>query len=153
MKKALKIVVVLIAVPLVLIQFVRPDLSNAPVNLTETLEASAEVPDGVKGVLARSCANCHTNTTQYPWYSNVAPISWLMANDIRDGRAKLNFSVWNTYSNKRKATKLEDICEQVKEGAMPLPSYLWMHGDAALSEAERNLLCDWANAERAKIPQ
>lgn len=153
MKKALKIAVVVIVVLFVLIQFVRPDRSNPAVNPAETLEASVEVPADVKMVLSRSCADCHSNNTSYPWYSNISPFSWLLANHINEGRQKVNFSVWNTYSDKKKSKKLEDICEQVTEGAMPLPSYLWLHRSAALSDAERNLVCDWTNAERAKLPQ
>ena len=95
--------------------------------------------------------DCHTNTTTYPWYSQIAPASWFLANHIRDGRKELNLSVWNTYSDKKKSKKLEEVCEQVEQGDMPLPSYLWIHRDAALKEGEARILCDWANAERAKI--
>jgi hypothetical protein len=70
---------------------------------------------------------------------------------IDDGRRHLNFSVWNTYDAKKKAKRLEEICEEVEAKFMPLPSYLWIHGDAAVSESEAKALCDWAKAERAKI--
>jgi hypothetical protein len=152
-KKIVKIAVVVVVVLFVLIQFVRPDRNNPPVNPAETLEASVQVPENVKTVLARSCADCHSNETHYPWYSNISPVSWFLANHIDDGRRELNISIWNTYSEKKKAKKLEEVCEQVMENEMPLPSYLWIHRDAGLSEAERGLLCDWANAEKAKIPQ
>jgi hypothetical protein len=153
MKKALKIVVVVVVVLLVLIQFVRPDRTNPPIDPAEALEASMQVPADVRMVLNRSCADCHSNATTYPWYSNISPVSWFLANHINEGRRELNFSVWNTYADRKKAKKLEEICDQVRAGEMPLPSYLWIHRDAELSDSDRPLLCDWANAERAKIPQ
>ncbi|HSU25318.1 MAG TPA: heme-binding domain-containing protein [Pyrinomonadaceae bacterium] len=152
-KKIVKVAAVVIVVLFVLIQFVRPDRNNPPINPAETLEASVQVPENVKTVLARSCADCHSNETYYPWYSNISPVSWFLANHIEDGRRELNMSVWSTYSDKKKAKKLEEVCEQVMENEMPLPSYLWIHRDAGLSDPERGLLCDWANAERTKIPQ
>lgn len=71
---------------------------------------------------------------------------------MKDGRRELNMSEWGTYTDRKKRRKLQEICEQVNKKEMPLPSYLWIHHDSALSDADRNLLCDWANAERAKIP-
>jgi hypothetical protein len=152
-KKIVKIVAIALVLLFLLIQFVRPDRNNPPVNPADTLAATVAVPDNVKAVLARSCADCHSNETTYPWYSNVAPFSWLLADHIRDGRRELNISEWGTYPVRKKTKKLEEICEQVKEGEMPLPSYLWIHRDAALTDADRGLLCDWANAERAKMEQ
>ena len=152
-KKIIKIVALAVVLLFVLIQFVRPDRNNPPVNPNDTLEASMQVPDNVKAVLARSCADCHSNDTYYPWYSNISPVSWFLANHIKDGRKELNFSEWNTYNARKKAKKLEEVCEQVDMGDMPLPSYLWIHRDASLSDEDRKVLCDWANSERAKAPQ
>ena len=144
MKKALKIIAIVIVVAFVVIQFIRPDFTNPPVNQAETLQ----VPENnVSAILKRSCNDCHSNETVYPWYSKIQPGAWFMAGHIEEGRRELNFSVWNTYEKSRKERKLEKICDQIKSKEMPLPSYLWIHWDAKLSDADIKTLCDWANAE------
>lgn len=152
MKKALKIAAVVVALAFVVAQFFRPDRANPPVVQAETIQASMIVPADVQAVLTRSCADCHSNNTTYPWYSNVAPFSWFLADHIEHGRREINLSVWNTYSASRKEKKLTEICEQVESGEMPLPSYLWIHRDAALSDSEKKLLCDWSKASSEISP-
>ena len=151
MKKILKIVLIVLAVAFVIAQFIRPDQANPAINPAETVEASVQVPDNVEAILKRSCNDCHTNTTTYPWYSQISPFSWFLNNHIQDGRRELNWSVWNTYAAKKKSHKLEEVCEQVKTGEMPLPSYLWIHRDAVLQDGDANILCDWANQVRQTI--
>jgi len=152
-RKILKISLIVLAVAFVIGQLIRPDFSNPPITQADTLEATTEVPADVRQVLARSCNDCHTNKTTYPWYSKVTPFNWFLANHINDGRRHLNFSVWNTYKPEKKAKKLEEVCEQLEQAEMPLPSYLWIHRDAVLSESDGKLLCDWAKAEGARISQ
>lgn len=151
LKKILKLAAIVIILGLVIAQFIRPDFSNPPINEAETLEASVQVPENIKVIMKRSCNDCHTNTTVYPWYSQISPVSWWLKGHINDGRSELNFSQWGTYQPKRKSKKLEEICEQLKEKEMPLPSYTWTHSDAILSAEESKALCDWATAEKAKI--
>ena len=151
LKKILKIALIVIAVAFVIGQFIRPDFTNPPVNASETLWASTAVPDDVHQILARSCNDCHSNETAYPWYAKITPSNWYLANHIAEGRREMNLSVWNTYSAKKKMKKLEEVCEQLEQGEMPLPSYLWLHGDAALSDNDKNVLCSWAKAERERI--
>jgi hypothetical protein len=148
MKRILKIVVIVIAVAFVIAQFIRPNQVNPEVNAADTLEASVAVPPNVEEILQRSCKDCHTNTTSYPWYAQISPVSWYLNNHIEEGRRELNFSVWNTYQPRRKNKKLEEVCEQVKTGEMPLPSYVLIHRDSALREGDANVLCDWANGLR-----
>lgn len=150
-KKILKILAILIVAAFVVIQFFRIDKSAPPINPSETLEAAVNVPPDIALILGRSCNDCHSNTTIYPWYFNVQPVGWWLKSHMDDGKRHLNFSIFNTYTPKRKAKKLEEICEQVESREMPLPSYLWMHGDAVLQESEVKALCDWANQEKAKI--
>lgn len=152
MKKVIKIFAVIVVVSLVVIQFFRIDKSAPAVVQGETLESAVIVPPDVALILGRSCNDCHSNTTIYPWYSNIQPTAWFLKSHIDDGRRHLNFSVFNTYTAKKKAHKLEEICEQVESRLMPLPSYLWIHGDASLKETEANALCDWASQEKGKIP-
>jgi hypothetical protein len=150
-KKVLKITVLVLAVLFVALQFFRPDHANPPENAAETLESSTAVPDDVKMILSRSCADCHSNRTIYPWYSNVSPFSWFLDNHIRDGRRELNLSVWNTYEARKKIRKLDEICEQVESGDMPLPSYLWIHWDAEMKRGEAETLCNWARVEKERL--
>lgn len=151
MKKVLKIIAILLVAALVVIQFFRPDRTIPPIVAADTMLVSMQVPSQVDAILERSCNDCHSYKTVYPWYSNVAPVSWWLSDHISEGRRELNMSVWNTYSPKKKAKKLEEICEQVESGEMPLPSYLLIHRDVALKEGESARICEWADAERAKI--
>jgi hypothetical protein len=148
MKRILKIIAISITVLFLLLQPYRPDQTNPPTVEAEVLT----VPQDVSAVLKRSCYDCHSNETTYPWYSQISPASWFLDGHIRDGREELNFSVWNTYSPKKQARRLEEVCDEIRSGQMPLPSYLWIHGDAALKGEEADLLCNWAAAERAKLP-
>ncbi len=147
-----KKIVVALAVVLVAMQLYRPSRENPPVDPKMVIESSMSVPQNVQAVLNRSCSDCHSSKTVWPWYSNVAPVSWLLVHDVDEGRQELNLSKWGTYSEKRKRRKFQEICEQVNRKEMPLPSYVMIHRDTALSDADRKLLCDWANAEREKIP-
>ncbi len=110
MKRSLKIAAVVLFAAFLIAQFFRPNRVNAPTIQAETLEASTQVPEDVNRILARSCADCHTNTTFYPWYSNVTPANFFLAHHVEEGRQELNFSVWNTYEPRRKRRKLDDIC-------------------------------------------
>ena len=152
MKKVLKIIAVVLVVGFVLIQLYRPDRTNPPIVQAETLEATTNVPENVHAILKRSCNDCHSNETVYPWYSNIAPMSWGLAFHVEEGRLELNYSVWNTYSAKKKRHKFDETCEQVTSGAMPHNQFLWLHSEAQLSEADKKILCDWAETEKAKIP-
>jgi len=151
MKKLLKILAVLVAVAFVAIQFWRPSFTNPPLVAGQSIEESMKVPAEVQMVLTRSCNDCHSNKTLYPWYSQVSPASWFMAGHISEGRAELNFSEWGTYSADEKQHKLEEICEMIESSAMPLASYLWIHFDAELAPSQRVMICDWARSEAAKL--
>ncbi len=153
MKKSLKIIVIGVFAIFIIFQFIRPARNNPAVTKAETLESAVEVPENVEAILARSCVDCHTNKTNYPWYSNVTPFNWFLARHIDEGRRELNFSVWNTYEKRRKNRKLEQICEQISDRKMPLPSYLWIHRNAELSDNDIKILCDWTIREKAKMAQ
>ncbi len=120
------------------LQLVPVDRSNPPV--TSPLATTA----GVEEVLRRACYDCHSNETEWPWYSYVAPVSWWVVDHVRAGRGDLNFSEWPTFDFEAEELALADIREQVLEGTMPLDSYTLMHRDARLSERDRQLLLDWA---------
>lgn len=153
MKKILKIVVLVLFSAFFTAQFVRPDRSNPAVVQAETLEFSMQIPENIETILTRSCNDCHTNSTVYPWYANITPFNWFLAEHINSGRRNLNFSVWNTYETRRKRRKLDQICEQVTHKEMPLPSYLWIHRASKLSDRDIEILCDWTDAEKTKLEQ
>ena len=147
MKKFLKVALIVIVVFLVGAQFVRPSFVNPPIDPAKTLAATTPVPPEVAKIFDRSCSDCHSNKTVYPWYSNVAPVSWLLADDIKKGRHEVNFSEWGGYTQKRKLRKFKEICDQVKEGEMPLTTYLPLHPDAKLSDVDRAAICAWTKSE------
>ncbi|MBS1796991.1 MAG: heme-binding domain-containing protein [Acidobacteria bacterium] len=157
MKKILKTVVLIVFAVLVLgfivIQFFRPDFTNPPIDPAATLTANVEVPENVKTILDRSCRDCHTNETQYPWYAKIQPSAWFLKDHIDKGRREVNFSTWSALTPARRKRKLSEVCEQVQNREMPLPSYLWIHRDAALSDADIKTLCDWTEAARAKMSE
>jgi hypothetical protein len=110
--------------------------------------ARPEAPTEVQAVLQRACYDCHSNETQWPWYSYVAPISFLIARDVKEGRKELNFSIWNRYEGRRKARKLREIAEQVEKGKMPQWYYVALHPSATLTAADRELILKWARQSR-----
>ncbi|MBC7486767.1 MAG: heme-binding domain-containing protein [Cytophagaceae bacterium] len=129
---------------LVLIQFIRIDKTNPPVDKSKDFITLTQPSDEIKGILVTSCYDCHSNETNYPWYTNVAPLSWWLKNHINEGREHLNFSEWATYTEERQQHKLDECIEEVHEGEMPLSSYtIIMHKDAALSPAQKDALNTW----------
>jgi hypothetical protein len=143
MKRILKVILIFTAVVFAVMQFFRIDQYAEPIVQSETLQAAAPVPADISQILARSCNDCHSNQTSFPWYANIQPAGWFLAGHIDEGRRELNFSKFNTYDAAKKSRKLDEICDQVKAGSMPLPSYLWIHGEAVLSQSDAQALCDW----------
>jgi hypothetical protein len=109
------------------------------------------VPGSVEGILKTSCYDCHSNKTCYPWYANIQPMGWVLANHIKDGKDDLNFNEFGTYTKRRQLSKLKAIGSSVKEGTMPLPSYTLLHQDAILSKEEKTLVTDWATKTRDSL--
>jgi len=103
------------------------------------------VPDTVALLLKNACYDCHSNETKYPWYSYVAPVSWLISRDIRLGREELNFSKWESLSKMDKAKMLEEIVDEIESGAMPMSIYVLMHPEAKLSMSNRDMIMNWAD--------
>ena len=116
-----------------------PPMRSSPVE-----RSFPEAPREIQHLLRRSCNNCHSNETQWPWYASVAPASYLIASHVKDGRQKLNLSLWNSYDDVRKARMRKDIAKEVGSGDMPPWFYLPMHPEANLSAEERELIVKWA---------
>jgi len=108
----------------------------------------ATAPLNVSTVFDNSCKNCHSNQTVWPWYSYVAPFSWIVVHDVHEGRRRFNFSEWSTYSARKQEEKLEAICDQVVNGDMPDGKYLLIHRSARLTQEEREAVCAWVESMR-----
>ena len=131
---------------LVLIQTYRPSRTNPPMDVKQDLSTTAKVDPAVLGILDRSCNDCHSNRTVWPWYSGVAPVSWLVASDVNGARRHMNFSAWGTYPSHQQQSHLDEICKIVNEHDMPPLTYVLIHRNAALSDADRQSICDWTKS-------
>lgn len=143
----LKWIAIVLAVVFAALQFVRPARTNPPVDAARSLEAHTRITPEVAAILDRSCNDCHSNQTRWPWYSHVAPVSWFVIDHVNEGRQTMNFSDWAQYDRSHRQGLLKLICREVKSGAMPLNSYLRLHHEAKLSSADAETLCAWANVE------
>jgi hypothetical protein len=135
----------------ILIQLKRPARTNPAVDESQTIEARTQMTPQVKDILDRACRDCHSNKTEWPWYTNVAPVSWWITDHVNEGRQNLNLSEWGKLDKDRQDKKLRQICDEVEGGGMPLSSYLPMHPKAKLSEQDKKTLCDWTAAERQRL--
>ena len=133
------------------IQFLGPGKTNPPVEDSQTLMVQLEVTPKVKNILERACQNCHSYETQWPWYSNVAPISWFVIDHVNHARREMDLSNWGQYDRNKMIHKLEELCELVEQGEMPLPPYLWMHDEAYLAAEDVRILCEWSTTERERL--
>jgi hypothetical protein len=132
-------------------QAVRPAMKNPPVDESKTLRANSQLTPEVGAILERSCNDCHSNQTVWPWYSQLAPVSWLLTRDVNEGRRNLNLSEWGKYNQRQAARKLKEMCEQVEHDEMPLWFYLPLHPTAKLTDADRKTLCDWTKQESTRL--
>jgi hypothetical protein len=105
---------------------------------------SSDVPEGVRAVLTRACANCHSENTEWPWYANLPPLSWQVHGDVEKARSFMDFSKWSSYSTARRRGYAMAISAAVEGGLMPPERYLLLHSEARLSGAERQKIREWA---------
>lgn len=145
-----KRVLLALLVVLIVLQAFRPakNLSN---DTTRDISKTYVVPKNVQAILAKACNDCHSNSTRYPWYAEIQPLGWWLADHVKDGKRHLNFNEFDGYSKARQYKKLEECIEEVKEGGMPLSSYTAIHKDAILSQAEKDALYNWCEILRQNI--
>ena len=136
MKKRIKYTLFVLVAIFLGMQLISVDRNNPPV------ASDIDAPIEVKAILKRSCYDCHSNEVNWPWYSYVAPVSWLVAHDVKEGREELNFSEWSKHSGNPEIK--EEIIEEITEGEMPLPIYLIAHPRVSVSEQEFAVLKQWA---------
>jgi len=139
MRKLVRYVLLALVVLLVAGQLIPyPPAENSP------LGQEVPAPPEVRRILQNSCYDCHSTQTDWPWYSSVVPAKWFVRWHVNEGRAHLNLTAWSDYSPQRASRKLDEVVEMIQDGKMPLRSYLWMHGNAALSQADAERLIAWA---------
>lgn len=138
MKRWFKRILVGSLVILIGLQFIPVDRTNPPER------GQPVVPLQVQVVLRRACYDCHSNETVWPWYSKIAPVSLLLARDVKKGRKELNFSTWENYAGRRRQRKLREMVKEVDRGKMPPAYYVPLHPAAKLSAADRGLIINWA---------
>lgn len=143
MSKTIKIISGIVFV-FIAIQFIRPARNISNQILATDIIKTVSVSDSVQAVLKKACYDCHSNNTNYPWYSNIQPIGWFLANHVSEGKRRLNFSEFGSYTQRRQLSKLNDIANEVQDGGMPLSSYTLTHKEARLTANEKSLVIKWA---------
>ena len=142
--KILKKILLGLFIVFIVIQFIRPAHNTSGQVLPTDITKTINVPDKILDVFKNSCYDCHSNDTRYPWYINIQPMGWIMADHVKTGKANLNFSEFGSYSKRKQANKLRSLTETINDGSMPISSYTIMHTDAKLSEENKKLITDWA---------
>jgi hypothetical protein len=151
MKKALKISLFVLLAIAIIIQFIGNKLPENSNDLSKDFARSENAPEEVRAILSKACYDCHSNQTTYPWYSYVAPVSWLVIKDVKEGREELNFSEWSDQSKRRKVKILNEMAEEIEDKKMPLPVYTITHRDAKLSDEEIAAITTWTKSVSSKI--
>ena len=121
-------------------QFVRPESANPPIDPSRTIQAHVGTVSGLGAILDRSCGDCHSNATEWRWYTHIAPVSWLMARGVAEGRQAVNFSEWGAYSPEQQRALLALSCQDVTDGKMPGP-YTLLRPETHLSDQDIQIIC------------
>jgi heme-binding protein len=145
-----KILLVLLVI-LIIIQFIHPARNVSNGDKPNNIAKLYPVPDSVKIILDKACMDCHSNNTRYVWYFKIQPVDWWLTHHINEGKGELNFDEFTNKPIRYQYNKLDESEKQVKEGEMPIDSYLWIHKDAKLSEPEKRTLMNWAESIRNEI--
>ena len=151
--RVLRWVVIVGVCCLVIAQFFGPAKTNPASDATQSIESRLQVTPPVAAIFDRSCKDCHSNKTRWPWYANVAPVSWFVIDHVNEGRQNMNLSEWGRYTQSDVDGLLKKVCREVKAGVMPLSTYTPLHPGSKLSAEDVKTLCDWTTAERARIAQ
>ena len=150
MRKKLMQAAVVFVVVFAAAQLVRPVRANPATDVSRTIQAHVGTANGLTAVLDRSCRDCHSNATVWPWYTQVAPVSWLMAYEVREGRRAVNFSDWAAYSPERQRTLLGASCRDASTGKMPGP-YPLLHPETRLSAQDVETICAVARQAETNV--
>lgn len=151
MKKLLQRVALVLLVVFVAMQFIRPEKNVSHGEQPNDIATRFSVPEDIRTMLRTSCYDCHSNSTRYPWYAEIQPMGWWLNSHITEGKKHLNFSEFGARPLTWQLRKLEEIGEVVREGEMPLPSYLIVNRDAALSSQQKERLISWSEELRQRL--
>lgn len=132
---------------LVVMQFFRIDKTNPTADPAKDFITAENPPAEMASLLKDACYDCHSYHTKYPWYTNIAPVSWWIKGHIDHGVEHLNFSTWTDYDADKRSHKLEEIAEEVEEKHMPLKSYTWLHPEAKMTDEQRTAMEEWAKSK------
>lgn len=147
--KLIKKILLALLIVLVVAQFFGPEKNEGDYASIESFIEETKPSPEVKGVLQESCFDCHSDVTRYPWYNNITPVNYWLAEHVADGKKHFDVSQWSAYSVKKKDHKLDELIEMVEEKEMPLNSYTWTHTEANLSDAQIAAVINWARGVRA----
>ncbi|MCL6218828.1 heme-binding domain-containing protein [Zunongwangia pacifica] len=142
-KKISSIFLISMVLVIVALQFFKPSKNISKEISNNDILKVEDLPRDISRILMTSCYDCHSNNTKYPWYSEITPVNFFLDSHVKDGKKHLNFSEWAKLSTEKKAHKVEEIGEEVERGKMPLDSYVWLHEEAKITEAQKQLLLDW----------
>ncbi|MES2108956.1 MAG: heme-binding domain-containing protein [Bacteroidota bacterium] len=146
MKRALKITLVVIGIFFLAVQLIPRDHNESGIVQPNALIKVLPVPANVGAILKKSCYDCHSNRTNYPWYAQIQPFRYMLDGHIRGGKAELNFDEFGSYTPRKQRSKLRAIGESLDEGSMPLSSYTLIHRNAILSKEDKQLLVNWVKS-------
>ena len=151
--KILKKILVFLLIVFVVSQFFGPEKNEGNIDTVNAFLAETNPPENVLKILKTSCFDCHSAKTNYPWYNNVTPVNYWLAEHIKDGKKHLDFSKWTSYSLKRKEHKMDELYEEVEKGEMPLDSYTWTHSEANLTQDQIDAIVTWGKKVQADYKQ
>ena len=151
MKKFLKRFFLLLLLVFIVIQFFRPAKNISSGISANDVTTKYTIPEDVQTALKTACYDCHSNNTKYPWYNNIQPVAWWLADHVNEGKRELNFSEFASYKIGRQYRKLDEVNKQIKEGEMPLSSYTLIHKDAILSDQQKLSIANWVTSVRDSI--
>lgn len=148
--KFLRILFILLIATFVFIQFFSIDKNNPSSPVEKDLLQMENPNPEIAQMLRSSCYDCHSNETVWPWYSNLAPVSWMLKDHVDEGRSKLNFSNWGDLSRKDRIFTIEKIMEEIEDGEMPIKGYVMIHKDAKMSDEQQAQLFAWLESVQSK---
>lgn len=151
--KILKKIGWVLLIALVIAQFFGPEKNDGDLTTVNAFLAETNPPEDVKKILETTCFDCHSDKTTYPWYNAVTPVNYWLEDHIKDGKKHLNFSVWSSYSLKKKEHKMDELHEEVEKGEMPLESYTYTHGDANLTPEQIAAVVSWGKKVQGDYKQ
>ncbi len=151
--KILKKIGYILLFAFVIAQFFGPEKNEGNLESVAVFIAETNPPEDVQKILETTCYDCHSSKTAYPWYNNITPVNYWLAEHVKDGKKHFNFSKWSTYSLKKKEHKMDELHEEVAEKKMPLDSYTWTHSEANLTQDQIDAVVTWGKKVQANYKQ